>query len=157
MGVCRKLFLAVIVVAIAFAYQAYRDLANPLPLPDLGKDERRFFLVCLLQIHLIQARKTFLLFLKENFLKHPRKLKFSLQAKKILENRWFWSELGIFHYIFDIGSLKFFSPLVDLNEYWGRGDSKSYKEDKTIKPFKISYSAEVGRRLRKAAIFMNIY
>lgn len=38
-------------------------------------------------------------------------------------------------------------PELDLNEYWGRGDRKSYKEDKTIKPFKISYSAEVIKRL----------
>lgn len=35
----------------------------------------------------------------------------------------------------------------DLKEYWGRGDIKNYKEDKTIKPFKISYSAEVGRNI----------
>jgi len=34
--------------------------------------------------------------------------------------------------------------LSDLNEYWGRGDARNYKEDKTIKPFKISYSAEVS-------------
>lgn len=38
-------------------------------------------------------------------------------------------------------------PETDLNEYWGRGDAKNYKEDKTIKPFKISYSAEVIKRL----------
>jgi hypothetical protein len=37
--------------------------------------------------------------------------------------------------------------LSDLNEYWGRGDAKNYKEDKTIKPFKISYSAEVSTRI----------
>jgi len=34
--------------------------------------------------------------------------------------------------------------LSDLNEYWGRGDVKNYKEDTAIKPFKISYSAEVS-------------
>ncbi|CAG9803438.1 unnamed protein product [Chironomus riparius] len=38
-------------------------------------------------------------------------------------------------------------PELDLNEYWGRGDVKNYKEDTTIKPFKISYSAEVIKRL----------
>lgn len=33
---------------------------------------------------------------------------------------------------------------LDLNEYWGKGSAKAYKEDKTIKPFKISYSPEVS-------------
>jgi hypothetical protein len=34
--------------------------------------------------------------------------------------------------------------ILDLNEFWGKGNAKSYKEDKTIKPFKISYSPEVS-------------
>lgn len=33
----------------------------------------------------------------------------------------------------------------DLNEFLGQGDAKAFKEDKTIKPFKISYSAEVDQ------------
>lgn len=70
MGFCTKLIFALIVVAIALGFQAYRDFSKPLPKPDL-----------------------------------------------------------------------------DLNEFWGKGDSKKYKEDKTIKPFKISYSAEVIKRL----------
>lgn len=51
---------------------------------------------------------------------------------------------------------------ADLKEFWGRGDGNGYKEDKTIKPFKISYSAEVGTlslspRTSSLLIFMNIY
>lgn len=47
--------------------------------------------------------------------------------------------------------------LSDLNEYWGRGDVKNYKEDTTIKPFKISYSAEVSTRKKiyKLILHMN--
>ena len=47
--------------------------------------------------------------------------------------------------------------LSDLNEYWGRGDVKNYKEDTTIKPFKISYSAEVSKRkeIYKLIFYMN--
>lgn len=33
----------------------------------------------------------------------------------------------------------------DLKEYWGRGDGKNYKEDQALRPFKISYSDEVGK------------
>lgn len=34
-------------------------------------------------------------------------------------------------------------PEFDLEEFWGKGDVKSYKEDKSIKPFKLSFSDEV--------------
>lgn len=70
MGAFKNIFYSALALAIAFAYQTYRDLSKPFPRPEL-----------------------------------------------------------------------------DLNEYWGRGDAKNYKEDKTIKPFKISYSAEVIKRL----------
>lgn len=59
----------------------------------------------------------------------------------------------------------------DLKEYWGRGDGKNYKEDQALRPFKISYSDEVGNRFfllthnnliflsitTISEIFMNIY
>ena len=32
---------------------------------------------------------------------------------------------------------------IDDKFYWGPGDQKLYKEDKSIKPFKIDYSDEV--------------
>ena len=35
-------------------------------------------------------------------------------------------------------------PDFDLNEFWGKGDVKEYKEDASIKPFKISFSKEVN-------------
>jgi len=70
MGALQKILFSAIVLAIAFSYQAYRDMSKPFPKPDL-----------------------------------------------------------------------------DLKEYWGRGDVRKYKEDKAIKPFTISYSAEVIKRL----------
>ncbi|KAL9705832.1 hypothetical protein quinque_009350 [Culex quinquefasciatus] len=39
-------------------------------------------------------------------------------------------------------------PAEELNQFWGSGDAKQYKEDKTIKPFSVSYSAEVIEKLR---------
>ncbi|XP_053696692.1 juvenile hormone epoxide hydrolase 1-like [Sabethes cyaneus] len=38
--------------------------------------------------------------------------------------------------------------LDQLEQYWGPGDGKNYKEDTTIKPFKINYSNEVIDKLR---------
>jgi juvenile hormone epoxide hydrolase len=43
-------------------------------------------------------------------------------------------------------------PDFDLNEYWGKGDVKNYKEKSEILPFKISYSAEVKFYLFKNKI-----
>lgn len=34
--------------------------------------------------------------------------------------------------------------ISDVDEFWGRGDAKNYKQDKAIKPFKIAYSADVS-------------
>lgn len=39
-------------------------------------------------------------------------------------------------------------PPLDLKEYWGPGDVKQYKEDTTVKPFKISYPPEVIEKLK---------
>lgn len=39
-------------------------------------------------------------------------------------------------------------PAEELNQYWGSGDAKQYREDKSIKPFTVSYSAEVIEKLR---------
>jgi len=36
-----------------------------------------------------------------------------------------------------------------VNEFWGKGDVAKYKEDKSIKPFKVSYSADVINRIVK--------
>lgn len=38
--------------------------------------------------------------------------------------------------------------LEKFNQYWGPGDAKLYKEDTSIKPFKVSYSAAVIEKLR---------
>lgn len=38
-------------------------------------------------------------------------------------------------------------PTFDLKEYWGKGEVKDYKEDISIKPFKISYSDEVKKKI----------
>lgn len=35
-------------------------------------------------------------------------------------------------------------PNLDERRYWGPGSAANYKEDTTIKPFKISYSNEVS-------------
>nr|UOF73988.1 juvenile hormone epoxide hydrolase [Prodiamesa olivacea] len=70
MGALQNIIFGTITIAIAFSYQAYRDITKPVPKPEL-----------------------------------------------------------------------------DLNEYWGKGDGKNYKADKTIKPFKISYSDEAIKRL----------
>lgn len=35
-------------------------------------------------------------------------------------------------------------PDLDLKRYWGPGSAANYKEDTTIKPFKISYTKEVS-------------
>lgn len=37
--------------------------------------------------------------------------------------------------------------ISDVDEFWGRGDAKNYKQDKAIKPFKIAYSADVSFQL----------
>lgn len=42
-------------------------------------------------------------------------------------------------------------PDLDVNEYWGPGDGKGYKEDKTIRTFKVDYTDEVRRRWNKNA------
>lgn len=34
-------------------------------------------------------------------------------------------------------------PTFDLKEYWGKGKADGYKEDLSIKPFKVDYSAKV--------------
>ncbi|EAT36616.1 AAEL011314-PA [Aedes aegypti] len=39
-------------------------------------------------------------------------------------------------------------PSLDPNEYWGPGDVRQYKEDVSIKPFKVAYSPEVIEKLR---------
>ncbi|CAO1411548.1 unnamed protein product [Diamesa hyperborea] len=39
-------------------------------------------------------------------------------------------------------------PDLDVNEYWGPGDVKGYKEDKTIRAFKVDYTDEVISRLK---------
>lgn len=39
-------------------------------------------------------------------------------------------------------------PKIDLQQYWGPGDAKQYKEDTTIKPFKVVYPPEVIEKLR---------
>lgn len=36
----------------------------------------------------------------------------------------------------------------ELNQYWGPGDAKQYKEDTSIRPFTVSYSAKVIEKLR---------
>lgn len=117
MGALRNIVAGAITLALAFSYQAYRDLSKPLPKPELGKKKKETFS--------LRFHKT-----KRNFPIYPNKF--------------------------------FFSFLADLKEYWGRGDGKSYKEDKTIKPFKISYSAEVGTlallfRLAWLPMLANVY
>jgi hypothetical protein len=42
MGLCRKISLAIFVVAVALAYQAYRDLSKPHERPELGEKEEEF-------------------------------------------------------------------------------------------------------------------
>lgn len=37
-------------------------------------------------------------------------------------------------------------PDLDVNEYWGPGDVKGYKEDKTIRSFKVDYTDEVRHK-----------
>ncbi|XP_052898987.1 juvenile hormone epoxide hydrolase 2-like [Anopheles moucheti] len=39
-------------------------------------------------------------------------------------------------------------PELNLKQYWGPGDVKQYKEDTSIKPFKVSYDAPVIEKLR---------
>ncbi|XP_065092833.1 juvenile hormone epoxide hydrolase 1-like [Ochlerotatus camptorhynchus] len=39
-------------------------------------------------------------------------------------------------------------PALNLNQYWGPGDAKQYKQDTTIKPFKVAYPPEVIEKLR---------
>uniref|UniRef100_A0A182S814 Epoxide hydrolase N-terminal domain-containing protein n=1 Tax=Anopheles maculatus TaxID=74869 RepID=A0A182S814_9DIPT len=39
-------------------------------------------------------------------------------------------------------------PELNLKRYWGPGDVKQYKEDTSIKPFKVSYDAPVIEKLR---------
>ncbi|XP_055544373.1 juvenile hormone epoxide hydrolase 1-like isoform X2 [Wyeomyia smithii] len=39
-------------------------------------------------------------------------------------------------------------PLNQLEQYWGPGDAKNYKEDTAIKPFKINYSNDTIHKLR---------
>lgn len=46
-------------------------------------------------------------------------------------------------------------PKFDVNAYWGPGKKESYKEDKSVKPFKISYPEETINELSqriKAAV-----
>ncbi|KAI8119030.1 Juvenile hormone epoxide hydrolase 1 [Lucilia cuprina] len=40
-------------------------------------------------------------------------------------------------------------PKFDTNKYWGPGDAAKYKEDKTIKPFKIDIKPEIINDLQK--------
>lgn len=35
-------------------------------------------------------------------------------------------------------------PKFNINQYWGPGHGANYKEDTSIKPFKISYSERVS-------------
>jgi hypothetical protein len=42
MGFCRKISLALFVVAVALAYQAYRDLSKPFERPELGERVEEF-------------------------------------------------------------------------------------------------------------------
>uniref|UniRef100_A0A182QWG9 Epoxide hydrolase n=1 Tax=Anopheles farauti TaxID=69004 RepID=A0A182QWG9_9DIPT len=39
-------------------------------------------------------------------------------------------------------------PELNLKQYWGPGDVKQYKEDATIKPFKVSYGEPIIEKLR---------
>ncbi|XP_052865137.1 juvenile hormone epoxide hydrolase 2-like isoform X1 [Anopheles cruzii] len=39
-------------------------------------------------------------------------------------------------------------PELNLKQYWGPGDAKQYREDASIKPFKVSYGTEVIEKLR---------
>jgi juvenile hormone epoxide hydrolase len=40
------------------------------------------------------------------------------------------------------------APTFDAKQYWGPGDAALYKEDATIKPFKVSYGEQVISKLR---------
>lgn len=35
-------------------------------------------------------------------------------------------------------------PTFDLKEFWGKGDVKNYKEESSVKPFKVAYGDEVN-------------
>lgn len=37
-------------------------------------------------------------------------------------------------------------PTFDTNKYWGPGDASKYKEDKSIKPFKIDIDPKVSNK-----------
>lgn len=36
-------------------------------------------------------------------------------------------------------------PSFDLKEFWGKGDVANYKEDTSVKPFKVSFGNDVSR------------
>jgi Epoxide hydrolase N terminus len=101
MGAFRNILFGAITLAIAFSYQAYRDLTKSMPKPELGEEVKSTS-----RRSSLDLGSTF-----SNSTEIPRTFSVSLSS--------------------------------DVNEFWGRGDGRNYKEDKTIKPFKISYSAEV--------------
>lgn len=43
MGALRNIVAGAITLALAFSYQAYRDLSKPLPKPELGKKKKKRF------------------------------------------------------------------------------------------------------------------
>lgn len=58
--------------------------------------------------------------------------------------------VAIFSYqIYRILSQNRPKPVVDLNEYWGPGDVKNYKESTLIKPFKVLYDGATIDRLKR--------
>lgn len=38
-------------------------------------------------------------------------------------------------------------PQFDVNQYWGAGDAKNYREDKSIRPFEILYPEKVKNEI----------
>lgn len=35
------------------------------------------------------------------------------------------------------------APDFDINEYWGKGQVKNHQDDKSVKPFKVSFGDDV--------------
>lgn len=53
MGACRNILLGALVIAIAFSYQAYRDLTKEHPKPEVGECAKIFldFFEVYLKLH----------------------------------------------------------------------------------------------------------
>lgn len=90
---CWKIFLGILCLIIAFAYQKFQKLSKNLPIPNFD--------------------------LKVSQAKPVQGSKFKL-----------CSNLNI--------------HVFDLKEFWGKGDVANYKEDSSIKPFKVSFGDEVS-------------